>query len=368
MGRFAFLLVCILTVGMFSNTPAKADEPVRSERELRRLGYRPFSEFQKSYPIKAHLDRKKLLRRKNVLPWPVEFLDASEPIGNSMIQFQNYGYPYYHGGCDLLSKEGWWITTPVSGFLEGGHYSYSGNADGSMTKHWIPWPKRGEAAYFELAIVTDEGLRFEFHHVDRPSLPQETIDALNKGGVRVEAGTKIGRVLEWGSTYDHIHYNIITPEGLRINPEYVSEQISDTQEPEVEGVYAIDQSGRVHSFSGGHLNFVPREFIVAGFDRKNAKSPNQHPFHSTLLKFANGTGVGWDFRAVMATMDGRWPALWEFYLAKLRTPSGQKLETFGDYGAGFNLVRLLVPQGASGQFEIEVKDMVGNKKVIQGEM
>jgi hypothetical protein len=366
--KFAVLLISIFALAVSMSTSASADENVRSVRELRRLGYRPFSEFKKSYPTTGRLTLQKLLRRQNSLPWPVPFLDNKEPIGNSMIQFQNYGFAYYHGGDDLLSKDQYWVTTPVSGWLEGGHYGYSGNPDGSMTKHWIPWPNSGDEMYFELAIITDEGLRFEFHHVDRQTLPAETIAALNKGRVRIEAGTKIGKVVDWGSYYDHVHYNIVTPEGLRINPEFVSEMIPDNQEPEVEGIYAIDENNKVQAFTGGKLSYRPKEFIVAGFDRKNSKSPYKHPFHMTMLRFESGAVSGWDFRAVMKTLDGHWPSLTEFYLPSLRTPRGATLKTFGDYGDGFNLVRLKVPANASGKFVIEIADMNGNRKTLMGEL
>src|SRR6185312_1912041 len=168
---------------------ARADERVRPASVLLQEGYKPAPAFspQTSSALPA----------EHSLPWPVRFQDAEHTLGNVMNQYQPFGDPYYHGGDDLRVDAGAGVSAPVAGRLEAGAYSYAARADGSLEKYWKPWPQTGDPTYFEVAVISDDGLRFEFHHVDRDSLPAAIVAKLDAGGGRVEKGELLGRAVEF---------------------------------------------------------------------------------------------------------------------------------------------------------------------------
>lgn len=275
-----------------------------------------------------------------------------------MVEFQPFGAPYFHGGCDLRTKAGEDIVAAVSGRLEAGHYGYDTNPDGSMTKYWMPWPQEGDSTYFEVAVISDDGTRYEHHHVDRDSLPADIVAQLNAGGGRVEKGRLLGHVLEWPSgDYHHTHYNVILPSGVRVNPEYVSTLLPDTIAPEILGLYAVT-NGAVADFGKGTFAAAPSEFVVDVVDHQN-DNVYDHPPVYARLHFASGQETVWDFRTTLTGTGGKFPPLWDFFLQSLRTPDGTR-ETEGGYGTGHSLVRLAVPAGAKGPFTIELGDIAGN--------
>jgi hypothetical protein len=328
---------------------AHADENIQPSWKLLAQGYRPVATMRSSIDS---------IPAAHSLAWPVAFEDAQHTIGNSMVEFQPFGAPYYHGGCDLRTKAGEEIHAPVSGKLEAGHYGYDTNPDGSMTKYWMPWPQSGDATYFEVAVVADDGTRYELHHVDRSTLPDDIVAQLNTGGGRVTAGRLLGHVLEWpDGVYHHTHYNIVLPSGVRVNPEYASPLLPDSKAPEVLGLYALAGSS-VADFGDGAIRGAVSEFVVDVVDHQD-NNVYDHPPVFARLKFANGQETVWDFRVTLTGPDGKFPPLWNFFLESLRAPGGSR-ETEGGYGTGHSLVRLAVPKGASGPFTIELADIAGN--------
>ena len=308
------------------------------------------------------------------LNWPVSFEDAAHSMGNVMTQYQEYGdgHPYFHGGCDLRAKDGSWVTAPVSGKFDAGHYSYDTNDDGSLTKFMKPWPETGQALYFEVSITTDDGIRYEFHHVDRNSIPADLVQGLNRGNARVTAGQHIGKVATWpqqgadGSYYHHIHYNIILPSGIRVNPESVSPLVSDHVAPNVAGVYGVNDNDRGALLSqGSALTFHPKELVVTGFD-KNDTNVYAHTPPSTELIYDSGERVSWDFREKLSTATGTFPNIQDVFVQSLRLLSGDTLETQGNYDENFFLLRLKVPASAKGAFTVRVTDASGNQTTVSG--
>ncbi len=328
-----------------------ANERVVPEEQLLQEGYRPV-EQSRSAPV--------ALPAPHSLSWPVQFEDSAHTIGNSMAEFQPFGSPYFHGGCDLRSASQATLTAPVSGKIEAGHYSYNNNPDGSLQKFWKAWPQRGDAYYFEVAVIADDGIRYELHHVDRDTLPPAIVRMLNAGGGRVDAGTELGHVITWpDGVYHHTHYNIELPGGARVNPEFVSPLLTDTLAPEVLGVYAKLADGRVADFGQGMFAAAPVEFVVDSFDKQDGNI-YEHPPVLARLVFASGQETRWDFRASLQDSRGAFPNIWSFFLASLRTPNGRTIRTEGGYGTGHSLIRLEVPVGARGPFVIELGDVSVN--------
>jgi hypothetical protein len=350
---------------------------------LSEMGYRKASSFatqsQSKFPqfFDFHLFTQPQIPAPQLLPWPVQFEDAEHSLGNSMIQFQQYGYAdaYWHGGCDLRAQAESEVRTPIGGRIEAGHYGYETNADGSMEKYWTPWPEQGQDMYFEVAVIGDDGLRYEFHHINRKTLPQNIVNLLNQGNARVEAGEIVGRVIRWpvragdGTYYHHIHYNVVTPDGTRINPEAISHPIEDRIAPEVQGVYAITQTNQVLDVtrSGRLQGQKVKEFVVAVFDR-NDRNVYKHPPTRVELRSGETKLSGWDFRKVLLNEDKSFPNIHQVFLDALTTPSGQRLRTRGDYEQNFFLMRLPMTATQQSSLEILVEDFAGTAQIYKIEL
>lgn len=354
---------------------AHADIPIASRMVWSAMGY-----HRVSYPARRASATLKLspgrLSAPAVaapLPWPVKFEDPKHSMGNVMAQYQEYSdnRPYFHGGCDLRTKAGEEIRTPVAGKLAAGHYGYEVNADGSLQKDYAEWPAKGDRMYFELSVTADDGTRYEFHHVDRDALPAPIVEALNRGNARVEAGTLIGRVIYWsargadGTNYHHTHYNVIREDGLHLNPESVSEPIADTTAPEIVDVLALRDNGKsVRVQEGTRLDFVPKEIIVATTDTKDDDVYVHMPV-VTKLEFEDTKRKAWDFRYGLATVNELFPDIRKVFARAVKTPEGKTLTTEGNYGENFFLVRLAMPLEAQGPFTITVEDQAGNRRAVK---
>jgi len=361
----SILIVLAVFVGPFvCSARGYGNERHISVQEALQRGYRPFKAFHNYRGVRGYA----LENVQHNLSWPVQFQDASQTIAQNYLNFQEYGGgAYFHKGCDLRSPAGSTVTAPVTGVLEGGYYSYGNNPDGSETKMWIPWNGKAHYdPYFELALVTPDGYRFELHHVDSENLPASTVEALNKGGVTVPAGAQIGKVLPWpDGVYNHIHYNIFRQDEVILNPEAYSVQVPDHVAPTIYGVYGIKTDGSVIEAKAGQSVAGPlTEFVIATTETRDQSIYVQTP-PFVGIKFNSGFTTFWDFREKLLSSDGQWPDIRNVFLPALLTPSGQRLETFGQYGKGLFLMRLKVA-GQSGPFSIKVGDTAGNFATFEG--
>jgi len=352
-----FILLLVLCVG----ASATADERFLPKATLLKMGYKPFVSAAQS--AKLGLSRTAPALQRN-LQWPVEFEDAAHSIAQNYVNFQQYGgtQAYFHGGCDLRANADSWVTAPVTGTLEAGYYSYAENEDGSSQKYWKPWTgQTHDDPYFELAIVTADGYRIELHHVNSTNLPASTIAALNKGGVVIQAGTKVGHVYYWpDGEYHHVHYNIHKPDGTIVNPEAYSIEVPDHVAPTIVNVYAKTSDGRSQVLresetAQGNVD----EIVVATTETRDNSVYVQTPPYAAI-KFANGHSFAWDFREQLLGPDGHWPDLRKVFLDSINGS-----ETFGQYGKGMFLMRLPTAN-QKGAFTIEVGDTAGNMTKFSG--
>jgi len=352
------LLVLLLSVALTACAPAQ-DEATGDPRDLVNDGYKPTQPSDPGSSISVP--------KRHSLEWPVEFQDETHIIGNTMAQYQPYDGSYWHGGCDVRVKAGAAVRAPVSGKLEAGHYSYAIHLDGSMTKYWKPWPETGNNTYFEVAIVADDGTRYEFHHVNRSTLPDRIVSILDSGG-RVNAGDLLGHAIRWSDgVYHHIHYNVIAKNGVRINPEYISKSITDTVAPEIKAAYAVMPSGSTMGFGSGEFSEAPSEFVINVSDALG-KNIYRNPPTMAQLTFESGKKTVWDFRKTLSLPDGSLPKLWDFFKSSLKLPLGGTSATSGGYGVGTSLVRLKVPADARGAFKIQFYDQSENVTTLNGKI
>lgn len=354
----SFRKILLLTLLVFFASPARADERHLSRSELKRLGFQLFS---KTHPLTKGGDRFRRFRPGS-LPWPVQFHDATQTISQNYVQYQNYGDgQYFHKGCDLRAEPGSWVTAPVTGILEAGYYSYQTNEDGSETKFWKPWSGKPHTdPYFELALVTPEGLRFELHHVDSMNLPAFTIEALRKGSQTIQAGTQIGHVFPWGRDYDHIHYNVFAPNGTILNPEFLSTLVRDTEAPKLLGLFAVAADGKLSPVREGETLPGPvREFVLIATESKDQSRFVQTPPYAAV-RYESGQRSGWDFRERLLGFDGKWTDIRAVFQPMLRLPNGRTVRNEGNYGKGQFILRIPNPPGAQGRFVVEAGDVAGN--------
>jgi hypothetical protein len=201
--------------------------------------------------------------------------------------------------------------------------------------------------------------------VDSENLPASTIAALNKGHVRVEAGTVIGKINGWAFRpyrYDHIHYNIIAPDGTRMNPEYYSEAVPDHTAPNIRGVYGIAEGGNVVPITeNAVVNERLKEIVVATTESHDNDAYVQTPPYASLQ--FSGSGFAWDFRRTL-TSEGAFPDIRKVFLDELRLPGGRSLSTSGQYGEGLFLMRLPVSASSHGAFTVTVGDTAGNASTV----
>ncbi|MFZ2961508.1 MAG: hypothetical protein WA705_31915 [Candidatus Ozemobacteraceae bacterium] len=222
------------------------------------------------------------------LPWPfrVPFL-----ISARFSDFQNYsGVPYFHGGTDLAVPAGTELYTPISGtvdiftyridagksplkfaYLRHPFRERSENSDGSPVSSSAS-PKGSYASrYVEVAITDSLGRRWMFRHVDGQTIPRRVTE-LDGTGKILPAGEKIGAIIPWSEAvypetrrYDHLHFEITDAEGWYLNPERLMTTVSDTQPPEIKGIWFVHNEGDT-VFSSSTEKRFPAPIVFGDID------------------------------------------------------------------------------------------------------
>lgn len=156
--------------------------------------------------------------------WPVNVLS----IGHSTASYQNYTReiptsPYFHGGLDIRADAG----SPV--------YASAGGKVVNI-ENYVP----GNGAYWEVAILDDEGFLWQYHHIERSSIPQ-AVFAAKQSGEPIADGTKIGEVFYWGVStfgerYHHIHLNVLGDGGEILSAFNFLEPLADDEAPQIKDV------------------------------------------------------------------------------------------------------------------------------------
>ena len=353
----------ILNVTLFSclTSRASADEPVISAEEAKRNGYVaiPYSPSGKTVDLP---DQERL-------PWPFESLSPTGYLGNNYNQFQPYpNNPGYHWGVDVMVEEDSWILAPVSGRVEAGHYNYTLNPDGSKIKQWIPWPEQGLNIYFEVAVIADNGMRYELHHVDRYTLTQEVIDGLNSGNLVVEKGARLGKVYDWfgPEEYDHVHLNVVRPDGRHLNPEPFFTAIDDDMAPEVRFFAVLASGEAIWLEDNSVLPETPAAIYAWGHDRKNH---NKWVHALTALKVvaADRSVQGFDFGNSIFTSNESVVSILDIYPSDVMGPDGTVIrqpDEFYPYDHLKFLMQVKLKSSVSGSVQVIAQDSAGNQTTV----
>ena len=351
-----FILLAVLFISILT----EANELRMSRKEALAQGFKP-----------SHLQ--KMLQATDLpahgLPWPVAFIDARHTIGNSMPEYQNYGTEaYYHEGADLRVSREREVKAPIAGFLQGDFYTYVTDQNtGEDKKFTKPYSEGGDSLYFEISIRTTDGFQLEMHHVNPDKLPKNILDMVQRGGGDIQAGETVGFASLWpmsrgGERYDHIHYNLISPAGVYMNPEYFSQALADTKAPVIKNIYAVYKDKTVEVLNQ-KLQGTPLELVVSVSDMKGE---NIYPLPPVVTEAAWGDKItSWDFSKYFLNSSGGFPDIREVYARNVRLSNGKTISTAGDYSSTVFLFRLKTPTGAAGPVTITVKDSSENTTKVE---
>lgn len=322
--------------------------------------------------VKSTYSQIKTLQKDIVLErlkWPFEAPYKDGFIGNNFAQFQPYSpTPGYHGGADMILEKNSWVSAPVSGQLEAGHYGYENNPNGTATKWWKPWPASGEDAYFEVAVIAQNGLRYELHHLDRSTLTKEVINQLKSGNPKIEKGQQIAKVYSWSTFfhYHHVHLNVVDETGNHLNPESHFEIIEDNIAPTIKFL-AVYENESIWINNKDVLDKAPESIAFIGHDKKNNNKFNQS---ALIYKIINSNEIiaQYDFKNSLKTGHGKVQDLRLVYPSKITLPNGNTLgHNTGYYPRGVDFVVKLDFKKStfSKVYSLEVLDANNNKTKIE---
>jgi hypothetical protein len=158
--------------------------------------------------------------------WPI----PSQPpaIMNTLSTLQFYGpRPGFHHGLDLAVPGGTEVVAPVSGVV-GTRYYYRRKSDYT----------------YEVSITTDEGQRWELHHMKPSTVPAE-VEALAERGGRIEAGSLVGAVFDASSMgiTPHLHINVIEGEDRYLEPRRFLPAVDDRDPPSIRELFFAKADG-----------------------------------------------------------------------------------------------------------------------------
>jgi len=161
------------------------------------------------------------------LPWPFKV----ESIGHNIGSYQRYPAvkPYFHHGLDLRQDaETEVVSSTVSKVVNIENYIL------------------GDDLYWEIALLDRKGFVWQYHHVEKSSIPKSIYHAL-ESGEEIPAGTLLGKIVRWptvsyGERFDHIHLNILDKDAEYVNPLLFMKSLNDTSKPVIEGISILKKN------------------------------------------------------------------------------------------------------------------------------
>ena len=152
-------------------------------------------------------------------------------LGWNMQSYQNYGgTPYFHHGIDMMAVNG----TDV--------FNRSGGQVVNVENY-----QPGNDLYWEVAVLDPQGYIWQYHHIDKNTIPQAIKNAFaayqanpTTGGF-IAPNTYIGDIVYWtvtsfGYRFNHIHLNILAAGGVYVNPMEFHTPLADTSAPLIQAI------------------------------------------------------------------------------------------------------------------------------------
>ena len=217
--------------------------------------------------------------KPNSLNFPVPFLSKNQQIMNDYHQWNRfYGTDYYfHGGLDLQTHENASVIAPSDGRIFCGYYNIKHFSSGhyKVVRNEKMYGGNVEK-YFEIILVTKENFIIEMHHVNPKSISNQCKKWNTGDGLNVKKGQVIGKVVNWdyktldNTYYHHIHLNVISPTGERLNPRYFFKKITDVEAPTIENVWTNLASNRYQVLHSREVSLITDEILVQAVDKVGA--------------------------------------------------------------------------------------------------
>jgi hypothetical protein len=146
---------------------------------------------------------------------------------------QFYGStPGFHHGVDIQAPAGTPVYAPVGGKVGMGYY----------------YPRAQVPYTYEVFIDGDDGFRWEFHHIDQATIPEEIVALANRHG-RVERGSLLARIYDAPkfapAIPPHVHMDVIDQGGIYQNSLKFFLTIPDKTAPNIRAIYVVDTSNHI---------------------------------------------------------------------------------------------------------------------------
>ncbi len=166
----------------------------------------------------------------SVYAWPFTFVQ----MGHAIQSYQNYSSgtsaAYFHHGIDMIAPNGTQVFTRSGGQVVN-------------IENYQP----GQAIYWEVAILDEEGYVWQYHHIDQTTIPQLIYNKFAEWQANPETGgyvppnTHIGNIVYWpvvsmGYRFNHVHLNILAAGDIYLNTMEFHTPIEDTQAPEIQAI------------------------------------------------------------------------------------------------------------------------------------
>ncbi len=158
--------------------------------------------------------------------WP---FNVSFTLGHAIQSYQNYSSgtsaAYFHHGIDIMAPNG----TDV--------FNRSGGQVVNVENY-----QPGNDLYWEVAVLDPEGYIWQYHHIDKNTIPQAIKDKFAEyqadpvNGGFISPNTYIGDIVYWtvtsfGKRFNHIHLNILAAGSAYVNPFEFHTPLNDTAAP-----------------------------------------------------------------------------------------------------------------------------------------
>ena len=157
----------------------------------------------------------------SVYAWPFQVVQ----MGHVIQSYQDYGgAPYFHHGIDMVAPNGTEVFTRSGGQV----VNIQNYGSGGL--------------YWEVAILDAEGYVWQYHHIDKLSIPSavhqayQSWQADHQHGGFILPDTKLGEIVYWpvksfNDLFHHIHLNILAAGDIYLNPLEFHTLLPDTQPP-----------------------------------------------------------------------------------------------------------------------------------------
>lgn len=243
---------------------------------------------------------KYLLIPINSMFWPFSTQDEPHDVGHTSVNIQHYTQKYeeayFHHGVDIIKNEPEKIFNMYDGRVE--KIGYYRTEEVGESKY-----------YFEVVLQTVNGLKFEFHHTDPESVP-DGIYEIEGTDIILEAGANTGKIVFWptpdsysGKLFHHIHFNVITQKGIKLNPLIMMIPQRDEISPKIDEIYLIN-SERTKTLTNSGIDEDFHVVIKVSDLADNEIWPNPPRFSKIEIMNLENEVVfehsGYDFIAMMS--------------------------------------------------------------------